>query len=589
MKKIISLLLALVLAVGVLGGLSYALPMLDADQEAVFDPEAIAAGLTPAPVERSEWSDGILSQVTPDEADGIGSEYADGIPDTDGFGWSGDYINDGGRAPLRAMVSFMDDDCREEAYDLLYQEVIVPMEIPYTLSLPMDKLDTNGYIRTRQLLEMVESGVSISCHTLAETSMAAYTIRGLDAMLSEWRAAAWDLELGEVLSYAYCNGIWSDSVMSAVKSHFRMGFTVDPGINQMPYESYYMKRVGLFSNQAQAVATELLDGTYLNSNGKLMPGTSGQRSTTQPIPVREGEEYLLTCSAVWNGACYAVFNSWGQCIQKQNVPDTARGACYTDLKVRIPTGASYLIVSHNQGVYGDTTPGVQKLPDKSTLHTAKQYVDQVAREGGWLIFMTHAWYRWFDTADLAELVDYIREAGIPIVDVNEAIRISGNVIEAGTFRKPPEYADSPYFVVSAEGRVYTNSLEIPDVPENYENVKLELKDRRVLLGGSMVTTKSSAVEYKVCSPVDVSGCDALLITGWAYDHSGGSGQGYQIYVIKDADGQILAEYTARTPYDQGGELLDHAYVELPAGAATVQIAGNLYYGLPELTRIRRTD
>lgn len=583
MKKFLALLLALVLVAGMLGAMGQALPLVEPDQEAHFDMEAIVAGQFPAPVERSEWTGGTLNQVTADEADGSAYQ-SDWLGEEVLSSSTGSYLNDGGRAPIGTMVSFMDDDCRSETYELLYSQVIEPMELPYTLSVPLDQLDRSGYMTTWQLQEMVEAGVSVACHTLSETSMAAYTREGLDAMLTQWRAQAQDLELGEVLSYAYCNGVWSDDVMPSVKSHFRMGFTVDPGINEMPFESFYMKRVGLFALRAQELEPGVRDGTYLNANGTLVSAAPGQRQTSKPIPVQEGEEYLLTCSAIWNGACYALYSSSGKLIDKYNVPDTAAGALFTDLKVRIPAGAATLVVSHNLSVYGNTAMAVKKLPDKSTLHAAKQYVDRVAEEGGWLIFMTHAWYPYFDAADLAELVDYIRDKEIPIVDVNEAIRTSGNVIEVGTFRKPPEYVAGSYFVVSADGQVLTNSLEQVEVPENYHNVDLTLTSRRVLLGGKSVSAEATATEYLVSGAVDISDCEAVLITGWAYDHVG-TGNSYQIYVIKDAAGNVLDQRTATHSYAEGGDLLDHSYIQLPAGAATIQIAGNIYFARPELTKI----
>lgn len=587
MKKLISLLLVFVLAAGMLAGLTHAEPVLEAEAEPLFDPEAIAAGTSLAPVAYAEWSDSTLNPVSPDEAQGIGAYAVDEGEEYTGFS-SGGYLNDGGRAPVGAMVSFTDDDCRAEVWEVLYPEVIEPLGIPYTLSVPIDQLDGSGYMSAWQLRELVDAGVSVACHTMRETSMAAYTLKGLDAMLRQWHSAANDLSLGKVLSYAYCNGIWSDEVMPAVKSHFRMGFTVEPGINRMPFESFYMKRVGLFANQAQKVSFTLRDGTYLNANGTLIGSTPGQRQTTQPIPVKEGEEYVLTCSAVWRGACYAIYDRSGKVIEKYNVPDTAAGELLTDHKVRIPAGAATLVVAHNQAAHAGSSLAVKKLPDDSTLHAAKQYVDQVAQEGGWLIFMTHAWYRWFDAADLRELVAYIEAAGIPIVDVNEAIETSGNVLEVGTFRGAQEYASEPYFVISADGRVYTNSLELPDTPENHENVTLTLRERRVILNNMSVSAAANATEYVVSDYVDVSDCAAILVTGWAYDHSGGTGSGYQVYVIKDANGQVLDSYTARNSYAAGGDLLDHAYIALPKGAATVMVAGNIYQARPELTKIYPT-
>lgn len=578
MKRIISLLLVLALCGGLLAAAN-ALGPITADDHAEpwlgFTGDADPAGAASGRVEIQYMDEEPLPETQEiGGALGIPGGMAD---------HAGDYLNDGGRYPVEAMVSFMDDDCRLPTYQTLYRQVIEPLDLPYTLSLPLDKLGADGYIDEFQLSEMVGNGVSISCHALIEDAMTGYDVWELDEMLRTWQETAEALDVGEVLSYSYCNGIWSDELITAVKAHFRMGFTVDAGINQMPYESFFMKRVGLFSNKTQAITFGTRDGTYLNANGTLIRSTPGQRQTSEAIPVKEGEEYLVTCSAIWGGAAYAIYNQSGKVLAKYNVSDTAKGELLMNCKVFIPEGAAYMVLSHNTQNYAATRMAADKIPDGATLTTAKRYVDQVAKEGGWLVFMTHAWYSGFSADELRELVEYIQEAGIPIVDVNDAIRLTGNVIEVGTFRKPLEYADGPYFVVSADGRVYTNSLEVPDVPENYESVRLSLIPERMLYNDRSIYVNDPA--YVVSRAEDVSGCEAVLVTGWAYAYE----KGYQLYIITDENGKVLARRSAACSYAEGGEKLDHVYIELPKGAAFITIAGNTYHGRPELTKIYKTD
>ena len=578
MKRIISLLLVLALCGGLLAAAN-ALGPITADDHAEpwlgFTGDADPAGAASGRVEIQYMDEEPLPETQEiGGALGIPGGMAD---------HAGDYLNVGGRYPVEAMVSFMDDDCRLPTYQTLYQQVIEPLGLPYTLSLPLDKLGADGYIDEFQLSEMVGNGVSISCHALSEDAMTGYDVWELDEMLRTWQETAEALDVGEVLSYSYCNGIWSDELITAVKAHFRMGFTVDAGINQMPYESFFMKRVGLFSNKTQAITFGTRDGTYLNANGTLIRSTPGQRQTSEAIPVKEGEEYLVTCSAIWGGAAYAIYNQSGKVLAKYNVSDTAKGELLMNCKVFIPEGAAYMVLSHNTQNYAATRMAADKIPDGATLTTAKRYVDQVAKEGGWLVFMTHAWYSGFSADELRELVEYIQEAGIPIVDVNDAIRLTGNVIEVGTFRKPLEYAAGPYFVVSADGRVYTNSLEVPDVPENYESVRLSLIPERMLYNDRSIYVNDPA--YVVSRAEDVSGCEAVLVTGWAYAYE----KGYQLYIITDENGKVLARRSAACSYAEGGEKLDHVYIELPKGAAFITIAGNTYHGRPELTKIYKTD
>ena len=235
MKRIISLILVLVLCAGVLVGAN-ALGPINADDHAEpwlgFTGDADPAGVASGRVE-VQYMD---AEPLPEPQD-IGGALGmpGGMADH-----AGDYLNDGGRYPVEAMVSFMDDDCKINTYETLFRQVIEPLGLPYTLSLPLEKLGAEGYIDEFQLSEMVEQGVSVSCHAMNENGMTSYDVWELDEMLRQWQETAEALDVGDVLSYSYCNGIWSDELITAVKAHFRMGFTVDPGINRMPYESFYM-------------------------------------------------------------------------------------------------------------------------------------------------------------------------------------------------------------------------------------------------------------------------------------------------------------------------------------------------------------
>ena len=576
MKKLTCLLLVLAMAAGWILGAGAVEPALKTEEldlepwvalPGELDPAGAALhGTAAAPIDLPE-------PTLPQALHAIGA-----LDDSDVH-----YLSDGGRTPIHAMVSFMDDDCRSQSYDLLYRQVIEPLGIPYTLSVPLEHLGREGYMDEYQLDEMLRSGVSIACHTMAETAMNSHSVWELDEMLQQWKDEAEALGCGEVLSYAYCNGVWSDELITAVKAHFRMGFTVESGINQIPYESFYMKRVPLFSNKVQEIPITPWDGTYLNANGKLLNSTPGQRQTSQSIPVVPGEEFRVTCSAVWGGSCYVIYSAQGKVLEKFNAPDTAQGRLLIDHPIQIPQGAAYMILSHNTLHYGGTAMAAVKAPGDTSLAAAKAYVDQVAREGGWLVFMTHAWYNGFSADELTELVEYIRHAGIPIVDVNDAIRLTGNVIEVGLFRKPLEYATDPYFVVSADGRVYTNGLQTPDVPENYENIRLTLHQSQVLINNHRTTAVEPA--YLVSDAVDISDCEAVLVSGWAYAYDTNNNRGYQIYLITDEKGKVLKSHTAAVSYAEGGESLDHQYVELPEGAAYITVAGNIYHTRPELTKI----
>ena len=393
-------------------------------------------------------------------------------------------VVDAGRRP-RAMVSFSDDDCRKEVYENIIDGVdhglfklIKDTGIPYILACPPGNIGNNNYMTKNQLLEMHRAVVEISCHTWKESNMTEYaSAEALDDDLSDCMAMYRQWGIKGVEAYAYCQGVYEDDYMGAVKNHFRMGFTVTKGINQIPYESYYMKRVEVFPK----------DGS-------------------------------------------------------------------------------------------------------NSLDEVKAYVDQVAREGGWLILMTHAWYESFDSATLRDdLIPYIRSKGVEIVSVSEAIRTTGNVVDTGVFRKPLTDAVRPYFVVDAQGRAWANKMELMTLPDGHENVELDLQLGKLLnlddgtSGGTTVTPKSKDPAYRVCRPVDIRGCKSVIVSGWAYG-------GYGIVSFRYTSNNVIeCYYSDADSVYANGTYYDHREIQVPEGATTVAIAGNLYKKLPTLRKVSEVE
>lgn len=393
-------------------------------------------------------------------------------------------VVDAGRRP-RAMVSFTDDDCRKEVYENIIDGVdhglfalIKNTGIPYALACPPGNIGGSNYMTKQQLLEMYRAGVEIACHTWKETNMTEYaSAEALEEDLADCMAIYRQWGVQGVEAYAYCQGVYEDDYITAVKNHFRVGFTVTKGVNQIPYESYYLKRVEVFPK----------DGSY-------------------------------------------------------------------------------------------------------TLDDVKAYVDQVATEGGWLILMTHAWYETFDSAAMRDdLIPYIRSKGVEIVSVSEAIRTTGNVVDTGVFRKPLTDAVRPYFVVDAQGRAWANKLELMTLPDGHENVELDLQLGKLLnlndgtSGGTTVTPASKDPAFRVCIPVDIRGCKSVIVSGWAYG-------GWGIVSFRDASKNVIeCYYSDADSVYANGTYFDHREIQVPEGAATVAIAGNLYKQLPTLRKVYEVE
>lgn len=139
----------------------------------------------------------------------------------------------------------MDDDCRSEAYTVLFP-LVQELGMPYTVACPAGLMGKTGRMTVEQLQEMARSGVTVACHTMTETDMEQDTPETLEATLQQFEAEMRRWGIRGVRSYAYVNGRYKADCLNTVKKHFDLGLTVEKGINQIPYESCRMKRVEVF-------------------------------------------------------------------------------------------------------------------------------------------------------------------------------------------------------------------------------------------------------------------------------------------------------------------------------------------------------
>lgn len=105
---------------------------------------------------------------------------------------------------------------------------------------------------------MVSKGVTVSCHAWRQYNMDQFATE--EAFRADLEAAtalfdAWGIP---VQTMSYPQGRYVDEYIPTVKEFYRMGFTVADGINEIPYASYYMHRVGLFEDDANDDGTASL-------------------------------------------------------------------------------------------------------------------------------------------------------------------------------------------------------------------------------------------------------------------------------------------------------------------------------------------
>lgn len=491
------------------------------------------------------------------------------------------------------MISFTDDDCRKETYDRIFP-IVQNTGIPYALACPPGNLTDPKYagqfVTVEQLKEMYNyeidgnRKIDITCHHKKQYNMDAEewfpTVKDYENDLIYCNNQFKEWGINDVKAISYPQGRRRTDYMGPVEQHYHMGFTVDKGINHIPYETYHMKRVEVFSDK-EAVKTvdveiseegqiyEVYDisntgynsNCYISSTGTKRSVTSnanGQRILSFNIDVKAGEKYLLTCSAIYQNALFIVGTPTQPKPEDPNDEDAIR------------TYQAASITPHETVEPADTTnPNPQGLKTISNINTAKEgdtvltdyeitikqdgvlvvssdlsiqpegfivkkvneaakisaetikvpelakgYVDQLIKEGGWLVFMTHAWYDYFNKDHLENLIRYIKYKGIDIVGVNEAIKKTGNIIDIGRFDRNTSKAQSPFCLVDSEGKLWTNAINI--VSDEYDvstqNEYTYFTKTVVTQNGTIKYNENSEIERTVSPKIPVKAGEEYLLT-----------------------------------------------------------------------------
>lgn len=221
-------------------------------------------------------------------------------------GGSNAFIRDSMRTKPKGMVTFIDDDCRREAFEKLYMKVLVQntvpekIKIPYAFAVPWDNLtpddavtSSDRYMSVSQFLRMCRAGAEATCHTHREYNMDEFTTaEAFAAMLDECDRVyrGWGIDVD---GYCYCQGKWVPEYMNIVKAHFKCGFTVENGINTVPLESYYLKRWEVFKKNNN-------DGTYPPKSEMIERIESVIKPQVQAV--KENGGWLVLMTHAWYGA-----------------------------------------------------------------------------------------------------------------------------------------------------------------------------------------------------------------------------------------------------------------------------------------------
>ena len=355
---------------------------------------------------------------------------------------------------LPAAISFIDDDCRVEAYTVLWP-VVQAKNVPYAVACPPAQIGKDKFITKDQLLNMVNGGCEVLSHHYKEDAMTQFeSAANYEADVKKSLAAFTELGVNEVDGVVYPNGYRVDEYMPVVRKYFNVGFTIDRGINVPPVETCYMKRCELF-----------------------------------------------------------------------------------------PTNGLY------------------------TLDDAKKLVDSVAVNGGWLIFMTHAWYTSFSASDLATLIEYITSKHIDIVGIKEGMEKFGNVVDIGYAKKPLANMSLPYYIVDCLGRVYANTWNqtaMSKITRTELNLPYHVKYTLTTTGK---TKDATDVKRIISDKITAAAGEQYELCNLSAKY------GNCFYVIYDASDAVLTH--KGTDSNNAGEVMENTIVTMPENTAYFRLACDL--------------
>lgn len=202
-----------------------------------------------------------------------------------------------------------------------------------------------------------------------------------------------------------------------------------------------------------------------------------------------------------------------------------------------------------------------------TLDDAKKLVDSVATSGGWLIFMTHAWYTTFSADDLGTLIDYVKTKGVDIVGPNEGMESFGNIIDVGYAKKPLKAMSTPYYIVDCLGRVYANTWNYTEMSVS-TRTELNLPYHTGYTLTTSGTTKSNSdVKRIITDKITAAAGEKYVFCSLSAKY------GNCFYVIYNSSNTALA-YKA-TSASSTGETLDEFEITMPANTAYFRLACDL--------------
>ena len=194
------------------------------------------------------------------------------------LGTLADWLEGKGTLPNRAVVVTFDDGTEDNfsyAYPILKQH-----GIPATVFVITNNVGMSGFLKTEQIRQMAQAGVTFGSHTMGHAYLPSLTAPQIKEELENSKKRLEDLGLPiDFLSYP-AGGFTPAIIQAAKEAGYRAACTTNRGFRRFPIDPWALRRITMHGNTTSGVGLWIRCCGYYNLNRRLR-----QPSISTPEPL----------------------------------------------------------------------------------------------------------------------------------------------------------------------------------------------------------------------------------------------------------------------------------------------------------------
>lgn len=216
----------------------------------------------------------------------------------------------------------------------------------------------------------------------------------------------------------------------------------------------------------------------------------------------------------------------------------------------VTKGTNYAINQYPWNRYKMYRCGLFPSDGSFTMEQAREYVDQLAEQGGTIFFFTHCYYDSFNADEYRSFIDYIRAKGVEIVSAAEAITAYDKFVAAKEGKQDETTGETGEWVLTDDYQVYTSkaiSYETSTPP------------------GVLINHSSANNEVAV---MNIQGYTRVRVSGTAYSRYG------KASFLDEMNSMISCVWQDDNVSGTAAQF-ENLILNVPANAATLLVSGNI--------------